>query len=66
MGYDFHRQKPLDNFIVDFFCGKLALTIELDGCTNTPLNPQHSVPNTQLVGCRSISEEMKLSAGHLE
>ncbi len=20
LGFDFHRQKPIDNFIVDFFC----------------------------------------------
>ncbi len=31
MGYDFHRQKPIDNYIVDFFCNKLKLAIELDG-----------------------------------
>ena len=30
-GYDFHRQKPLDNYIVDFFCPKLRLIIEIDG-----------------------------------
>lgn len=30
-GYDFHRQKPIDNFIVDFFCSELMLAIELDG-----------------------------------
>jgi very-short-patch-repair endonuclease len=30
-GYDFHRQKPLDNYIVDFFCHELMLAIELDG-----------------------------------
>ena len=30
-GYDFHRQKPIDNYIVDFFCNKLALAIECDG-----------------------------------
>lgn len=30
-GYDFHRQKPLDNFIVDFFCHELMLAIEVDG-----------------------------------
>ena len=30
-GYDFHRQKPIDNYIVDFFCYKLMLAIELDG-----------------------------------
>ncbi|BDQ02086.1 MAG: hypothetical protein KatS3mg036_1053 [Ignavibacterium sp.] len=30
-GYDFHRQKPLDNYIVDFFCNELMLAIEVDG-----------------------------------
>ncbi len=35
IGYDFHRQKPIDNFIVDFFCNKLKLVIELDGYTHT-------------------------------
>ncbi len=31
MGYDFHRQKPIDNYILDFFCHELMLGIELDG-----------------------------------
>ena len=35
MGYDFHRQKPIDNFIVDFFCRELMPAIELDGYTHT-------------------------------
>ena len=35
MGYDFHRQKPIGNFILDFFCNKLNLAIELDGYTHT-------------------------------
>lgn len=30
-GYDFHRQKPLANYIVDFFCHELMLALELDG-----------------------------------
>ena len=30
-GYDFHRQKPINNYIVDFFCPKLKLIIEIDG-----------------------------------
>ncbi len=30
-GYQFMRQKPIGNFIVDFFCSKLALIIEIDG-----------------------------------
>ena len=31
MGYDFDRQKPIDQFIVDFYCKSLALVIEVDG-----------------------------------
>ncbi|MDN3581305.1 endonuclease domain-containing protein [Mucilaginibacter flavus] len=30
-GFDFHRQKPLLNYIVDFYCGELNLVIEIDG-----------------------------------
>ena len=29
--YQFTRQKPIDKYIVDFFCNKLKLAIELDG-----------------------------------
>ena len=31
LGYDFHRQKPIDEFVMDFFCPKLFLAIEIDG-----------------------------------
>ncbi len=31
MGYDFHRQKPIGEYIVDFYCPKLSLAIEIDG-----------------------------------
>jgi len=30
-GFDFHRQRPVDNYIVDFICCELWLVIELDG-----------------------------------
>ncbi len=30
-GYSFNRQKPLGNYIVDFYCKKLNLVIEVDG-----------------------------------
>ena len=30
-GYQFMRQKPIFNYIVDFFCSKLELVIEIDG-----------------------------------
>ncbi|HVW13982.1 MAG TPA: endonuclease domain-containing protein [Mucilaginibacter sp.] len=34
-GYDFHRQKPLLNYIVDFYCYELDLVIEIDGQYHT-------------------------------
>jgi very-short-patch-repair endonuclease len=30
-GFDFHRQKPLIYYIVDFYCTPLKLAIEIDG-----------------------------------
>ncbi|MBU1053997.1 MAG: endonuclease domain-containing protein [Proteobacteria bacterium] len=30
-GYQFTRQKPVGNYIVDFYCSKLKLVIEIDG-----------------------------------
>ena len=30
-GFTFNRQKPIGNYIVDFFCSKLNLVIEVDG-----------------------------------
>lgn len=34
LGYDFDRQKPIDNYIVDFFCRELMLAIEVDGSSH--------------------------------
>ena len=31
LGFDFDRQKPIDNYIVDFYCKELKLAIEIDG-----------------------------------
>jgi very-short-patch-repair endonuclease len=33
-GYDFHRQKPIDKYIVDFYCPDLLLAIEIDGVSH--------------------------------
>ena len=33
-GYDFNRQKPIDEYIVDFFCNELMLAIEIDGVSH--------------------------------
>ena len=31
LGYQFMRQKPVGKYIVDFYCSKLQLVIEIDG-----------------------------------
>jgi very-short-patch-repair endonuclease len=33
-GYQFMRQKPIGNYIVDFYCSKLKLVIEIDGVSH--------------------------------
>lgn len=38
LGVDFHRQKPIDCFILDFYCPELKLGIELDGITHQQEN----------------------------
>lgn len=35
LGYKFLRQKPIGNYIVDFYCSDLKLVIEIDGDTHT-------------------------------
>lgn len=31
LGHEFHRQVPIDEFIVDFYCHELMLAVEIDG-----------------------------------
>ena len=31
LGYDFHRQKPIGEYVVDFYCPALKLVLEIDG-----------------------------------
>ncbi|MDR5640191.1 endonuclease domain-containing protein [Thermosynechococcus sp. HY213] len=33
-GYDFDRQRPIDEYVVDFYCKKLKLAIEVDGSSH--------------------------------
>jgi len=33
LGYDFHRQRPVHRYILDFFAPKLMLALEIDGDT---------------------------------
>lgn len=39
-GVQFYRQKPLLDFIVDFYCPRMGLVIEIDGCQH--LEPYHA------------------------
>ena len=34
LGYEFHRQVPIDKYIVDFYCHELMVAIEVDGITH--------------------------------
>ena len=34
LGYEFHRQVPMLDYIVDFYCHELMLAIEIDGISH--------------------------------
>jgi very-short-patch-repair endonuclease len=36
LGYKFRRQQGISNYVVDFYCPKLKLIIEIDGPTHEP------------------------------
>jgi very-short-patch-repair endonuclease len=44
-GFDFHRQKPIGNFIADFYCFKLKLVIEIDGITHVDIDVKENDKN---------------------
>lgn len=48
LGYDFDRQKPIDNYIVDFFCSELMLAIEIDGCSHSEKPEEDRIRQSKL------------------
>lgn len=50
LGCDFHRQKPLLNYIVDFYCAELELVIELDGLYHDEILDRDAVRDQELGG----------------
>jgi very-short-patch-repair endonuclease len=38
LGCEFHRQVPMDQYIVDFFCHERMVAIEIDGCSHDDLD----------------------------
>jgi len=55
-GYTFNRQKPLRNYIVDFYCKPLNLVIEVDGLYH--LNPEVAVKDQER---QQILEQLNLT-----
>ncbi|HVM61927.1 MAG TPA: DUF559 domain-containing protein [Verrucomicrobiae bacterium] len=49
-GYDFDGQRPVDDYIVDFFCKDLRLAIEIDGWS-------HAVK-----GARNVARQKRLES----
>jgi very-short-patch-repair endonuclease len=47
-GYKFTRQKPIADFIVDFYCSKLQLVIEIDGDTHAE-NAEYDEVRTKIL-----------------
>ena len=43
LGYKFLRQKPIGNYIVDFFCNELKLVIEIDGDSHDEENFEYDM-----------------------
>ena len=41
-GYDFNRQKPIGEFIYDFYCYRLRLVIEVDGISHNEKETQEN------------------------
>ncbi len=39
-GFDFHRQKPVNRYILDFFSNDLMLAVEIDGCSHKLKGPE--------------------------
>ena len=66
MGYDFDRQRPIGNYIVDFYCHKLKLVIEIDGSVHdseeAKLNDekrQNDLENMNLTVIRFTNNQVK-------
>ena len=53
VSYKFLRQKPLDQFIVDFYCAELRLAIELDGDSHGE-QKEYDEKRTELLKKRGI------------
>ena len=63
-GVEFHRQVPLDEFIVDFYCHEIMLAIEIDGYSHDfkyeyDAKRQHQLENYGISFLRFTEKEVK-------
>lgn len=50
LGLQFRRQHPIDKFIVDFFCAKIKLVVEIDGSIHDiPEYQNHDLGRTDIL-----------------
>ena len=47
-GYQFMLQKPVGDYIVDFFCNKLKLVIEIDGISHSGKSERDQIRQQKL------------------
>ncbi len=47
-GFDFHRQKPVLDYVVDFYCFKLKLILEIDGYSHGFKNEEDQIRDQAL------------------
>lgn len=64
LDFDFHQQKPINEYIVDFFCSELSLVIEIDGISheyqyNKDTARQKRLENLGLTVIRFEDKEVK-------
>jgi len=64
LGYEFHRQVPIGEFIVDFYCHELKLVIEIDGYTHdynfiNDLNRQKILESLGIMLIRFTDDDIK-------
>ncbi|MFA4826652.1 MAG: DUF559 domain-containing protein [Candidatus Shapirobacteria bacterium] len=53
--YPFLRQKPIDRFIIDFYCSKLLLAVEIDGDSHDKRKNYDEGRNEMLAKMRIIT-----------
>lgn len=51
LGFKFTRQKPIDKYILDFYCSKLLLGIEIDGESHSDQIEYDLIRTIQIESC---------------